>query len=50
MKDDLYVMFTFHDEKICDRCYERGAYDFLGEYLCNTCFSQEIEEAKDDDV
>jgi len=35
----------FDSEAICDECGEKGAYDFMGDYLCPECYPKYIEEA-----
>ena len=32
----------FEEEAICDACGKRGAYDFMGDYLCPECASKTI--------
>ena len=36
----------FDEEGICDRCGKKGAYDFMGDFLCPECASKVIESAQ----
>lgn len=33
----------FDEEAICDSCGERGAWDFMGDYLCDKCAKLAVE-------
>lgn len=35
----------FDESEKCDRCGEQGAYDFLGDFLCQNCFSDNDEDS-----
>jgi len=34
----------FDEDAVCDICGEKGAYDFIGDFLCPECVDKAIEE------
>lgn len=32
----------FDENAICDECGKQGAYDFMGDYLCEDCIAKYI--------
>jgi hypothetical protein len=37
------------DEAVCDDCGHRGAYDFMGDFLCFDCLAEIIDPGEDDE-
>lgn len=33
----------FEEDAVCDNCGKKGAYDFMGDYLCPKCIDGAIE-------
>ena len=33
----------YDEEQVCDGCGRVGAYDFMGDYLCDACAEKEIK-------
>jgi hypothetical protein len=37
----------FDPDAVCDCCGERGALDFMGDFLCDKCADEIVEAAED---
>ena len=38
----------YNSDLICDDCGHKGAYDFMGDYLCQKCADKYIKNEDDD--
>jgi len=34
----------FDDDAICDICGHKGAFDFMGDYICESCASENLPQ------
>lgn len=37
----------FDEKEICDVCGKKGAFDFMGDYICQECIDKSEKEIKD---
>ena len=38
----------FDEEVVCDVCGAKGAYDFMGDYLCHKCVEGRIDRGEEE--
>lgn len=37
----------YNEESVCDVCGHKGAYDFMGDYICGRCADKEFQSELD---